>query len=68
MDIFTVEEINLMCVLEEQDRTGMIADIKERNPLNTGQRYGRACRTGSASATETWTVKMYCGRMVSTKT
>ena len=51
MDIFTVEEINLMCVLEEQDRTGMIADIKERNPLHTGQRYGRACRTGSASAT-----------------
>ena len=28
MDKFTVEEINLMCVFEGQDRTGMIADIK----------------------------------------
>lgn len=28
MDKFTVEEINLMCVFEGQDRMGMIADIK----------------------------------------
>ena len=28
MDTFTVEEINLMCVFEGQDRSGMIADIK----------------------------------------
>ena len=28
MDKFTVEEINLMCVFEGQDRSGMIADIK----------------------------------------
>lgn len=28
MDKFTVEEINLMCVCEGQDRSGMIADIK----------------------------------------
>ena len=28
MDKFTVEEINLMCVFEGQDRKGMIADIK----------------------------------------
>ena len=28
MDKFTVEEINLMCVFEGQDRTGMIAEIK----------------------------------------
>ena len=28
MDKFTVEEINMMCVFEGQDRTGMIADIK----------------------------------------
>ena len=32
MDKFTVEEINLMCVLEGQDRTGMIADIKNVIP------------------------------------
>ena len=32
MDKFTVEEINLMCVFEEQDRTGMIADIKNVIP------------------------------------
>jgi len=29
---FTVEEINLMCVFEGQDRTGMIADIKNVIP------------------------------------
>lgn len=28
MDKFTVEENNLMCVFEGQDRSGMIADIK----------------------------------------
>ena len=28
MDKFTVVEINLMCVFEGQERTGMIADIK----------------------------------------
>ena len=28
MDKFTVEEINLMCVSEGQDRSGMIVDIK----------------------------------------
>ena len=32
MDKFTVEEINLMCVFEGQDRTGMIADIKNVIP------------------------------------
>ena len=32
MDKFTVEEINLMCVFEEQDRKGMIADIKKVIP------------------------------------
>ncbi len=32
MDKFTVEEINLMCVFEEQDRNGMIADIKNTIP------------------------------------
>ena len=32
MDKFTVEEINLMCVFEGQDRTGMIADIKKVIP------------------------------------
>ena len=32
MDKFTVEEINLMCVFEEQDRTCMIADIKNVIP------------------------------------
>ena len=32
MDKFTVEEINLMCVFEGQDRTGMIADIKDVIP------------------------------------
>ena len=32
MDKFTVEEINLMCVFEEQDRTGMITDIKNVIP------------------------------------
>ena len=32
MDKFTVEEINLMCVFEGQDRTGMIADIKNVLP------------------------------------
>ncbi len=29
---FTVEEINLMCVFEGQDRKGMIADIKNVIP------------------------------------
>lgn len=28
MDRFTVEEMNLMCVFEEQERLGMIAAIK----------------------------------------
>lgn len=32
MDKFTVEEINLMCVFEGQDRMGMIADIKNIIP------------------------------------
>ena len=32
MDKFTVEEINLMCVFEGQDRTGMIADIQNVIP------------------------------------
>ncbi len=32
MDKFTVEEINLMCVFEGQDRKGMIADIKNVIP------------------------------------
>ena len=32
MDKFTVEEINLMCVFEGQDRTGMIANIKNVIP------------------------------------
>ena len=32
MDKFTVEEINLMCVFEGQDRTGMITDIKNVIP------------------------------------
>ena len=32
MDKFIVEEINLMCVFEGQDRTGMIADIKKVIP------------------------------------
>ena len=29
MDKFTVEEINLMCVFEGQDRMDMVADIKK---------------------------------------
>ena len=32
MDKFTVEEINLMCVFEGQDRKGMIAEIKNVIP------------------------------------
>ena len=32
MDKFTVEEIDLMCVFEGQDRKGMIADIKNVIP------------------------------------
>ena len=32
MEKFTVEETNLMCVFEGQDRTGMIADIKDVIP------------------------------------
>ena len=32
MDKFTVEEINFMCVIEGQDKTGMIADIKNIIP------------------------------------
>ena len=32
MDKFTVEEVNLMCVFEGQDRKGMIADIKNVLP------------------------------------
>ena len=32
MDKFTVEENNLMCVFEGQDRSGMIADIKNVLP------------------------------------
>ena len=32
MDKFTVEEVNLMCVVEGQDRRGMIADIKNVIP------------------------------------
>ena len=32
MDRFTVEEINLMCVFEEQSRMGMINSIKNVMP------------------------------------
>ena len=32
MDKFTLEEINLMCVVEGQDRGGMITDIKNVIP------------------------------------
>ena len=32
MDKFTVEEVNLMCVFEGQDRKSMIADIKNVIP------------------------------------
>lgn len=32
MDKFTVEEVNLMCVFEGQDRRGMVADIKNVIP------------------------------------
>ena len=32
MDKFTVEEVNLMCVFEGQDRKGMIANIKNVIP------------------------------------
>ena len=32
MEKFTVEETNLMCVFEGQDRTSMIADIKDVIP------------------------------------
>lgn len=32
MDKFTVEEINLMCVFEGQDRMGMVADIENMIP------------------------------------
>ena len=32
MDKFTVEEINLMCVFEGRNRSGMIADIKNVIP------------------------------------
>ena len=32
MDKFTVEEINLMCVFEGQDRKGIIAEIKNIIP------------------------------------
>ena len=32
MDKFTVEEVNLMCVFEGQDRMGMVADIKNVIP------------------------------------
>ena len=32
MDKFTLEEINLMCVFEGQDRGGMITDIKNVIP------------------------------------
>ena len=44
MDKFTVEEINLMCVFEGQDRHD--CRHKECDPPHTGQRYGGACRTG----------------------
>lgn len=40
MDKFTVEEINLMCVFEGQDRTGMIADIKNVLPHIQDSGYG----------------------------
>lgn len=46
MDKFTVEEINLMCVFEGQDRTGMIADIKNVLPHIQDSDMGGACRTG----------------------
>ena len=32
MDKFTMEELNLMCVFEGQDRKGMTADIKNIIP------------------------------------
>lgn len=32
MNKFTVEEINLMCVFDEQDRKGVIVDIKNVIP------------------------------------
>ena len=32
MDKFTVEEVNLMCVFEGQDRMGMVADIENVIP------------------------------------
>jgi len=32
MDKFTVEEINLMCVFEGQDRMGLVANIKNVIP------------------------------------
>ena len=32
MEKFTMEEINLMCVFEVQDRMGMIADIQNVIP------------------------------------
>lgn len=32
MDKFTVEEVNLMCVFEGQDRIGMITNIKNVIP------------------------------------
>ena len=32
MGKFTVEEVNLMCVFEGQDRKGMVADIKNVIP------------------------------------
>ena len=32
MDKFTVEEINLMCVFEGQDRMGIVADIENVIP------------------------------------
>ena len=32
MGKFTVEEVNLMCVFEGQDRMGMVADIKNVIP------------------------------------
>ena len=32
MSKFTVEEINFMCVFETQDRTQMLADIRQVTP------------------------------------
>ena len=44
MDKFTVEEINLMCVVEGQDRKSMIADIKNVIPYIQDSDMGELAR------------------------